>query len=458
MSRRTPRPLVALFTAGYLAPYLLPTVVGRLGDSLHLPPAQAGLIGSALLMSSAAAGFTFAGRVERTGPRTLARAGLLLAALGYGAAAATSFVPLVVIGAMAGGFGSGTATTVAATGIAGQRDPHRASTLGLLSVSALAGALYLTMPHLGAGHALPFAAIALTALATWPATSGLESGTAQLPTPAGQPRPARPLPFRRSGLVLAAAMLCWSMAQNSLWGVSSRIGTDQAGLTEITVGAVFAVALGTALVGVLGAGALGSRLGRAAPIGAGTALIAGCIVVSARADDLASFATGEIAWNTLYPVVLSYLIGLAASLDPRGRWAVLVGSAASLGTACGPLTGSVLSQTAGYPAMGTTLAVALLVLALPLTAVALHTSGSPLLRPGTVRRRGGAPAALVAGVTGAPAGAVPQMGAAEQPVVEITVSAPQPAPTQEEFSTAGPRGGSAGLGQSSNANASTSAR
>ncbi|MGX1670605.1 MFS transporter [Streptomyces sp. NPDC055400] len=458
MSRRTPRPLVALFTAGYLAPYLLPTVVGRLGDSLHLPPAQAGLIGSALLMSSAAAGFTFAGRVDRTGPRTLARAGLLLAALGYGTAAATSFVPLVVIGAMAGGFGSGTATTVAATGIAGQRDPHRASTLGLLSVSALAGALYLTMPHLGTGHALPFAAIALTALATWPATSGLESGTDRLPASAGQHGPASPLPFRRSGLVLAAAMLCWSMAQNSLWGVSSRIGTDQAGLTEITVGAVFAVALGTALVGVLGAGALGSRLGRAAPIGAGTALIAGCIVVSARADDLASFATGEIAWNTLYPVVLSYLIGLAASLDPRGRWAVLVGSAASLGTACGPLTGSVLSQTAGYPAMGTTLAVALLVLAMPLTAVALHTSGSPLLRPGTVRRRGGAPAALVAGVTGAPAGAVPQMGAAEQPVVEITVSTPQPAPTQEEFSTAGPRGGPAALGQSSNANASTSAR
>ncbi|MFF1683964.1 MULTISPECIES: MFS transporter [unclassified Streptomyces] len=458
MSPRTPRPLVALFTAGYLAPYLLPTVVGRLGDSLHLPPAQAGLIGSALLMSSAAAGFTFAGRVDRLGPRTLARAGLLLAALGFGAAAATSFVPLVVAGAMAGGFGSGTATTVAATGIAAQRDPHRASTLGLLSVSALAGALYLTMPHLGTGHALPFAAIALTALATWPATAGLESGTAQLPAPAGQPKAASPLPFRRSGLVLAAAMLCWSMAQNSLWGVSSRIGTDQAGLTEITVGAVFAVALGTALVGVLGAGALGSRLGRALPIGAGTALIAVCIVVSARADDLTSFATGEIAWNTLYPVVLSYLIGLAASLDPRGRWAVLVGSAASLGTACGPLTGSVLSQTAGYPAMGATLAVALLVLALPLTAVALHTGGSPLLRPGTVRRRGGAPAALVAGVTGAPAGAVPQMGAPEQEVVEITVSTPQPAPTQEEFSTAGPRGGSAAFGQSSNANASTSAR
>ncbi|MEU6663723.1 MFS transporter [Streptomyces sp. NPDC046821] len=456
VSRRIPRPLVALFTAGYLAPYLLPTIVGRLGDSLHLPPAQAGVIGSALLMSSAAAGFTFAGRVDRIGPRTLARCGLLLAALGYGTAAATSWVPLVVLGAMAGGFGSGTATTVAATGIAAQRDPHRASTLGLLSVSALAGALYLTLPHLGPGHALPFAAIALTALATWPATASLGQVVRPGAVEAESSAPATPLPYRRTGLVLAGSMVCWSMAQNSLWGVSSRIGTDQAGLTEVTVGAVFAVALGTALVGVLGAGALGTRLGRAVPIGAGTALIACCIVLSARADGLASFATGEIAWNTFYPVVLSYLIGLAASLDPRGRWAVLVGSASSLGTACGPLTGSVLSQTAGYPAMGTTLAVLLLVLALPLTAVALHTSGR-LLLPGTIRRRGVAPAALVAGVTGAQAGAVPQPGTVEQPVVEITVSTPQPVPTQDEFSTAGPRGGSA-LGQSSNANASTSAR
>ncbi|MCZ9338624.1 MFS transporter, partial [Streptomyces sp. TRM76130] len=87
------------------------------------------------------------------------------------------------------------------------------------------------------------------------------------------------------------------------------------------------------LVGVVSAGALGARLGRAAPVGAGTVLIAGCVVLTASATGPASFTAGEIAWNALYPVVLSYLIGLAASLDPRGRWAVLVGSASSLGTA-----------------------------------------------------------------------------------------------------------------------------
>ncbi|MFH0518265.1 MFS transporter [Streptomyces sp. M41] len=366
--RTTPWPLVALFTAGYLAPYLLPTIVGRLDSGLPLSPTQAGAVGSALLLSSASAGFLLASRVERIGARGLARTGLALALFGYGAAAVTHPVPAVVLGVLVGGFGSGTATAVAATRIAGRPDPHRTTTLGLLCVSALAGAVYLTVPHLGPGHGLPLAAIALTALAVWPATARLPAATPLAgPGRDGNPR----LPHRRHGLTLAACMLLWSLAQNSLWGVSGRIGLTQAHLTEATVGAVFAVALGAGLLGVTGAGALGPRLGVALPIGAGTAVIAACIVLSASATDLATFATGEIAWNTLYPIVLSYVIGLAASLDPRGRWAVLVGSASSLGTAAGPLTGSLLSAQAGFPVMGVVLAVGLLALALPMTAVAL---------------------------------------------------------------------------------------
>ncbi|MFF5309679.1 MFS transporter [Streptomyces massasporeus] len=442
--RTTPWPLVALFTAGYLAPYLLPTTVGRLDSDLPLSATQAGAVGSALLLSSAAAGFVLASRVERIGARTLARLGLALALLGYGGAALTTAVPAVVAGAIVGGFGSGTATTVAATLIAGlgapparaeprawRSDPHRASTAGLLTVSALAGAVYLTVPHLGPGHGLPLAAIALTALAVWPLTGSLPTGTPVAPARHDKAR----LPHARSGLLLAAAMVCWSLAQNSLWGVSGRIGLEQAHLGEATVGVVFAVALGAGLTGVLAAGALGARLGRAIPIGGGTVLIAACIALSASATDLGSFAAGEIAWNTLYPVVLSYLIGLAASLDPRGRWAVLVGSASSLGTAAGPLTGSVLSAQAGFPAMGAVLGAGLLVIALPMTAVALHTGGRPLL-PGAIRRRGGHPAALVAAATGTPTGAIPEIGAPEQPVVEIPVETPA-VPTQRAYDKAG---------------------
>ncbi|MFI9829389.1 MFS transporter [Streptomyces sp. NPDC051913] len=371
----TPWPLIALFTAGYLAPYLLPTTVGRLDSGLPLSATQAGAVGSALLLSSAAAGFLLASRVDRIGPRLLARIGLVLAVLGYGGAALTHTVPAVIAGVLVGGFGSGTATAVAATGIAAQPDPHRTTTFGLLGVSALAGAVYLTVPHLGPGHGQPLAAIALTALAVWPLTARLSASTAPRRT---RHQPKSPLPHRRAGLLLALTLPCWSLAQNSLWGVSGRIGLDQAHLTEATVGAVFAIALGAGLLGVIGAGALGPRLGRALPIGASTALIAACIALSASATDLTTFATGEIAWNTLYPIVLSYVIGLAASLDPRGRWAVLVGSASSLGTAAGPLAGSLLSAQAGFAAMGWVLAAGLLLIAAPMTAVALGAGRRPL--------------------------------------------------------------------------------
>ncbi|MFE6283538.1 MFS transporter [Streptomyces sp. NPDC057877] len=368
----TPWPLVALFTAGYLAPYLLPTVVGRLDSGLPLTATQSGAIGSALLLGSAAAGFLLAARVHRVGPRVLARLGLTLAVLGYGGAALSAAVPAVVAGAVVGGLGSGTATAVAATLIAGRPDQHRSTTLGLLGVSALAGAVYLTVPHLGPGHGLPLAAIALTALAVWPLTGRL--GPAE---PAQRHRcEVTRLPHPRAGLVLAAALLCWSLAQNSLWGVSGRIGLAQAHLSEVTVGAVFAVALGAGLVGVVLAGALGPRIGLALPIGGGTAVIAVCIAVSASATDLVTFAAGEIAWNALYPVVLSYVIGLAASLDGRGRWAVLVGSASSLGTAAGPVAGSVLAAGVGFPGMGIVLAGGLLVVAVPMTVVALR-AGRP---------------------------------------------------------------------------------
>ncbi|MEU2654077.1 MFS transporter [Streptomyces sp. NPDC007325] len=430
--------LVALFTAGYLAPYLLPTVVGRLAAGLGLGPSQAGLVGSVLLLGSASAGFTLAARVERIGPRRAARLGLLAMVLGYGSAASTGSLPLVVAGVVLGGFGSGTATAVAASGIAGQPDPQRASTLGLLSVSATAGALYLTLPRLGGGHSLPLLALAAAALVVWPVTGRLPGATRAWRSGSAAPEPSAPLPYRRAGAVLAGCVLCWSLAQNALWGVSGRIGTGQAGLSEVTVGAVFAVALGAGLAGVTAAGALGARLGRAVPIGVGTVLIAGCVLLSSTAGGLASFATGEVLWNTAYPVVLSYVLGLAASLDPRGRWAVLVGSASSLGTACGPLAGSVLSETAGYPGMGAALATLLLLVAAPMAAVARHASGRPLV-PGSIRRRGGAPAAFLAGTAPTTTALLPQVGAPEQEIAPI----PAPArrrPTRSAFRLARPSG------------------
>lgn len=160
-------------------------------------------------------------------------------------------------------------------------------------------------------------------------------------------------------------------------------------------------------------------------------------LLSSAAGDLASFATGEILWNAVYPVVLSYLLGLAASLDPRGRWAVLVGAASSLGVACGPVTGSLLSEGAGYPGMGVVLCALLTLVAIPMTAVARHASGRPLV-PGSVRRRGGAAGAVLAGTAAATPPTVPQMGAPEQEITPVTVPATRRRLSKSSFNLARP--------------------
>ncbi|MFC1419196.1 MFS transporter [Streptacidiphilus cavernicola] len=424
-------PLVTLFSSGYLAPYLLPTLVGRLGSDFGLTPTQAGAVGSAMLLASAAAGLGLAARVAVVGAVRLARIGLTLLVLGFGTAAAAPAgeLPLLLVGCLLGGLGAGTATAVAAAGTAAGRDPHRVSVLGLLVTSAVAGCLYLTLPHLGGGHSLPFACIAGWAALALPWTSrlggdaarergtgrpagrgagraagksgargvgrvaqqGADRGTGRVEDRDGVGRGAgrvaqqrlmrraagRPLPTRVAGGVLAVGLFLWSLAQNSLWGVSGRIGLERAGLSAPLLGLVFALALGAGLIGTASAGSLGTRFGRALPIGLGTAAIAGCVALSATAHSAGPFAVGEICWNAVYPFVLSYLLALAARIDAGGRWAVLVGSASSLGVACGPITGTLLTVHAGFTVTGAVLGATLLLVALPMAAVAHAADRGP---------------------------------------------------------------------------------
>jgi MFS family permease len=124
--------------------------------------------------------------------------------------------------------------------------------------------------------------------------------------------------------------------------------------------------------------------------------------------------------------VLSYVISLAAALDVRGRWAVLVGSAASLGTAAGPLTGSVLSARAGFPAMGEVLAAVLLLAAVPMTAVALRTAPRRL-------RVVEIPIAAAPRTELVPVGEVPSAPFQDLPVVEISLrETPVPDPAGKD--------------------------
>ncbi|WP_063774855.1 MFS transporter [Kitasatospora azatica] len=396
---RSRLPLVALFTVGALPAYLAPCIVSRVTGELQLTAAQAGVVGTVLLLASALAGIALAGRVAVIGGARLAQGGLVLLLTGFTAAGtATVGAPaLLLVGCLLGGLGAGTAAAVAATGIASSPDPHRTTVLGLLATSAAASTLYLLLPRLGSVHALPFLALALTGALAFPLTLRLPATPSPNPNPTPTPTPtptpdptaaphcSQRLPRRAAGLVLAGSMVLWSLAQNALWGVSGQIGQHRVGLTEQRLGLVFAVALGAGLVGVLASGVLADRAGRVVPVGLGTATIAVCVTVSADARSAAAFAGGEVLWNALYPLVFSYLIGVAAALDPTGRWTVLTGAASALGLAGGPLAGATLVAGLGCPLLAAVLGGTLLLTAVPLALVARTVEAAPAFAGRPVR-------------------------------------------------------------------------
>ncbi|MFD7732489.1 MFS transporter [Kitasatospora phosalacinea] len=391
--RASAPPPVALYAVGQLPAYLLPTLVGSLTNGAGLTPAQAGALGSTLLLASATVALLLAGRVAALGPGRTARTGLGLLGLGCALAATGPQLPLLTAALALAGIGAGATTAVATTALAGASDPHRTTVRALLATSGTAAALYLLLPHLGRGPAVPFAALALTALAVLAATS--RNGGHGSPGPERDRGPGRSAPAapgtrtrtRSAALVLAVPF--WSMAQNALWGISGQLGHRQAGMGESALGLVFALALLGGLLGVTAAGALGTRIGRAAPIGLGTLVIAGCALLTGTARGPSAFTTGELLWNLLYPLVLSHLLGLAAALDPSGRRAVQTSAAAALGTACGPLVGTTLATGLGYPGTGAVLAALLLASAGPLT---LAARARGIQRPTVPRRVPGRPA------------------------------------------------------------------
>ena len=86
-ARAVTHSLTMLFSAGYLAPYLLPTLVGRLTADYRLAPTTAGAVGSALLLASAAAGLAGTVRKPSGDAARTARAGLALQIAGFALAA-----------------------------------------------------------------------------------------------------------------------------------------------------------------------------------------------------------------------------------------------------------------------------------------------------------------------------------------------------------------------------------
>ncbi|GAB3155955.1 hypothetical protein GCM10027290_52960 [Micromonospora sonneratiae] len=363
-------------TIGCVLPvFLLGGLAVQMGDELHFSPAGLGLAVSVYFGVSALASVPSGALVERYGPRVVARAGLLLAAVTLLAIAvvARSFATLVVLLALSAGanaLGQLASNAALAQHIpAGRQGLSFGVKQAAIPVSTLLAGAAVPTIALTAGWRWAFVAAAGVALATLPAVPAGRRPTAK-PAGTGGQRATTAL------IVLGVAATLAAAAANALGtfvvdsSVARGLSPGLAGLT-LTFGSAVCVAA-RVLSGWLADRRTGGHV----------AVIAGMLVVGAVGLTLLAVAG---AGPLVVGVTLGFGLGWAwpglmnfavVRLHPQAPAAAtsITQTGVYAGGCIGPLGLGAVAGYADYPTMWLTAAIAMLV------AAGLMLVGSRMLR------------------------------------------------------------------------------
>jgi len=365
--------------AGYLGVNLSPYMIAAVQTGVGADVLTASWIVTATLLLTALVGLAVAPACAGPRRRLVARVGLILAVVGFGAAA---LVPaLVVTGLLLGGVGAGGAVAAAGAALAAFRNPDRVAGLNGLANRGLITIILAVVPLIGLapidvfGSMAVFSVLALLTVSWMPTAPAAtvhaaaavgEAVPIEVP-PTGTLRTAAP-PSRAvtvAGFVLLVVFALWAASEDSLWAMAGVMGADNAGLTPEGLSLALSGATAGGLLGTIALVAVGDRLGRGIPLI--VLLVAGGIlkIVEGSVTDPTLFVVVFIAWNTIYAVAFMYFVATAAALDADGRWSGPLLATYLVGSALTPVIGASLVGLLGYQGFALTLALASFVLAVP---------------------------------------------------------------------------------------------
>lgn len=365
--------------AGYLGVNLSPYMIAAVQTGVGADVLTASWIVTATLLLTALVGLAVAPACAGPRRRLVARVGLVLAVVGFGAAA---LVPaLVVTGLLLGGVGAGGAVAAAGAALAAFRNPDRVAGLNGLANRGLITVILAVVPLIGLapidvfGSMAVFSVLALLTVSWMPTAPAAtvhaaaaigEAVPIEVP-PTGTLRTAAP-PSRAvtvAGFVLLVVFALWAASEDSLWAMAGVMGADNAGLTPEGLSLALSGATAGGLLGTIALVAVGDRLGRGIPLI--VLLVAGGIlkIVEGSVTDPTLFVVVFIGWNTIYAVAFMYFVATAAALDADGRWSGPLLATYLVGSALTPVIGASLVGLLGYQGFALTLAFASFVLAVP---------------------------------------------------------------------------------------------
>lgn len=366
---------------GFMTANLVPVMIVALTGEPGFSATDAGMLMTGSLLACAITCLLTSRLAAGNGRYAVARAGLVLTAAGFGAAAFIPSAPAVVAGVLVGGLGAGGAVSAAGAALGALRNPDRASGISGFTNRAIVSVVLFVIPALGAGMGSAFgllAGLALAALftASWlpnrPGTGTAAAASATAATAANTAVRVSGTTSRTTtlaGFGLLACFAVWALSEDSLWAVAATMGADQAQLDETGMGLVLSL---STLGGLLASGLIGvagRRLGRTAPLA--VALVAGATLklLSGITTDPGLYMTIIIAWNTIYMLAFIYIVAAAAALDASGRWSAPVLGVYLVGSSFAPFFGTFVSTAGGYDVLGFVLAGMTLVLTVPLVAI-----------------------------------------------------------------------------------------
>ncbi|USQ57946.1 MFS transporter [Arthrobacter caoxuetaonis] len=394
----TPKRAVSVFgigVIGFMTANLVPIMIVALTADLGFSVTAAGTLMTASLLACALSCLLTSRWAASSGRYLIARAGLVLTAAGFGAAAFLPSEPAVIAGVILGGLGAGGAVSSAGAALGALRNPDRASGISGFTNRAIVSVVLFVIPALGAGMGSAFGLLAGLALAALLVTSWLPDSPTAAPAATLVPATAAPErepaaatgtpagtgvgirnPSRKATLAGLGLLICfalWGLSEDSLWAVAATMGADQAGLDETGMGLVLSLStlgglLGSALVGLAG-----RRLGRTVPLA--VVLVAGAAMkfISGTVEDSGLYMAVIILWNTLYLIAFIYIIAIAAALDASGKWSAPALGVYLIGSAFAPFLGTAVSASAGYSALGILLAVMTLILLVPFVIISRYS-------------------------------------------------------------------------------------
>lgn len=356
---------------GFMTANLVPVMIVALTGDLGFSDTEAGSLMTGSLLFCAMACLLTSKWAAKNGRYMVARAGLVLTAAGFGAAAFIPSAPVVVAGVLIGGLGAGGAVSAGGAALGALRNPDRASGISGFTNRAIVSVVLFMIPALGAGMGSAFGLLAGLALAALFTTAWLPdrptSHETAVPMPSAPAKSSRTTTIAGIGLLTCFAL--WALSEDSLWAVAATMGEDQAQLDETGMGLVLSLSTLGGLIASGLVGLAGRRLGRTVPLA--VALLAGAVLklFSGMVTDPGLYMAVIIAWNTIYMLTFIYIVATAAALDAAGRWSAPVLGVYLIGSSFAPFFGTFVSASAGYDVLGYVLSGMTLVLMIPLLVI-----------------------------------------------------------------------------------------